>query len=1169
MPDTKDESLEERLRSLDLEEYFESVIIQRGIQYYNEGRVRNIVFSSEQIIGTVRGQNRNYQVTLGLYRQRGNSFLHFTCTCPYGNYCKHMVAVVLKAQELHPGWKRNSSQSETRGTKDPKVNASSGLDSSLRTPHELEDGRGDKNEKETPYSRLMGFAQALQKVTSSLGRRSGPGEHFSKQKETRNIKGVILGLLSAPYYPYESFCTLGVYKVTVSNWRPLAELAATWPLEVSLEEFWKQVRLLFQEDSSWVGKLDQLNLRKREAEEWGLTEAGLGAVNLLSQYQGLNYRSVTVKGTILTLLFSTGVPLYFFKKHKEPASGPPSRKDSAVPLQMIPETLRMGIRIQHEAGGVKLEGILLPSMSQGAFPSWTDGQPTTSDPGIDPLEGIPLREGILKVASDPDWYMANGKVFRVLNEEVLSLLSGWSMDLSPQETERFRLEMLPDLTPVLPVFSPLLVVNRVEEKPVPRVYLSEDELGLRMELRFLYAGHEVGASEHPEGVVTPMEKPWQYTFLLRDQKEEKKWADWFLSQNLGLKKAPKPDPPGTYRLKKKVHPVDVLLHLLPRLEEEGVEVFGEEGLVHARVNRHRPIIWMSVKSGIDWFDLKGGARFGDAFCGLKEIIQAVQRKERYVKLGDGSLGVLPMEWIHKFETLESFGQWQEESLRFHTLHAPLVEHLDTTEEVMGLEGLRSRLSQFRRIDPVPLPKDFFGTLRPYQVHGYRWLHFLRAGKVGGILADDMGLGKTIQVLAYLQSLKETDPPTRAHLLVVPKSLVYNWQSEASRFTPGVRFLEYLGQGRTEYVEEFDAYDVVITTYATMLRDIEKLKDYPFHHVILDESQVIKNPLAQSNRAARSLQAEHRLVLTGTPMENNIIELWSQFAFLEPALFGPLHRFKRTLGNRVERGDKHALEVVKTLIYPFLLRRTKEQVAPELPPRIEETLYAEMGREQEKLYHAVREQFRLEIKELLNSEEPWRARTKILEGLLRLRQIAIHPLLYEGRKRFESAKFILLLDVLSTLREEGHRALVFSQFVEALKLLRKELEAQKIPYAYLDGQTQKRKEEVERFQADSVIPFFLISLKAGGTGLNLTAADYVLLLDPWWNPAVEAQAADRTHRIGQDKPVLVYRFITRGTVEEKILLLQEKKRDIVSSVIRNDAGIFKSLNQEDIEALFTR
>ena len=1165
MSDPQDESLEEKLRSLDLHAYFDSVIIERGVRYYNERRVRKVVFAPNQILGTVQGQNQNYQVSLSLYRQDKKPFLHFICTCPYGYYCKHMVALILKVQEI------------------------------LRR----------RVEKETPFTRLKEFSKALREIPSIPGRVPGTQENLSKPKKTRKIKGVILGLLTAPYYPYESDCTLGVYKVSASHWRPLAEMVSAWPSELPQEEFWKQVRILFQEDTSWVERLELLDFRKGEAEEWGLTEAGLGAMHLLAQYERNNFRSVDFKGSMLSLLFSTGVPLYFHndyeedyeedeEDYEEPGSESHSSKGLVFPLQMIPEPLIAGIRIHHcEGGGVRLEGILFPPKLQRA--------------ANDLLDGISLHYRLFKVASDPDWYMANGKVFRVWNEEALHLLSGWSMELSPQATERFRLEVLPDLLSVIPVSSPLLTVKRVQEKPIPRLYLSEDEMGLRLELRFAYAGHEVGAPDPVEGAANATEEPWQYTLVLRDLEREKQWAEWILAQNPGLKKAPKPDPYGTYRLKKKLHPVDFLLYTLPLLSKEGVEIFGEESLVHARVNRHKPSIWLSVESGIDWFDLKGGVRFGDQLCGLKEILHAVQRGERYVKLGDGSLGVFPTEWIRRFEDLEVFGQWEEESLRFHSLHAPLLEPLwaegqtaesskadstlgasstkvaggapdaevtrlegaATNSEVVGLEKLRKRLSHFRRIGHVPLPQDFFGTLRPYQEHGYHWLHFLRSVKVGGILADDMGLGKTIQVLAYLQSLKEMDPPTRAHLLVVPKSLVYNWQAEASRFTPGLRFLEYLGQGRAENVEEFDGYDVVITTYATMLRDVEKLKLYPFHHVILDESQAIKNPLALSNRAARSLQAEHRLVLTGTPMENNILELWSQFAFLEPALLGPLNRFKRTLGNRVERGDKHALEVIKTLIYPFLLRRTKEQVAPELPPRMEETLYAELEGEQERLYHAVREQYRLEIEELLASSEPWLARTKILEGLLRLRQIAIHPSLYDGRKRFASAKFLLLMDVLSTLQKEGHRGLIFSQFVEALKLLRKELDIRKIPYAYLDGQTQKRKEEVERFQTDSSVPFFLISLKAGGTGLNLTAADYVLLLDPWWNPAVEAQAADRTHRIGQDKPVFVYRFIARGTVEEKILLLQEKKRDIVSSVIRNEAGIFKSLSQEDIEALFSR
>lgn len=1054
---------------------------------------------------------------------------------------------------------------------------------------------GDRVEKETPFTQLKEFSRTLREIPSIPAMGSGSEENLSKPEKRRKIKGVILGILAPPYYLYEAYCTLGIYKVSVSHWSPLAELVSAWPPEALQEEFWKQVRILFQEDTSWVKTLTPMNFRKENPEEWGLTEAGLGAVYLLAQYERTNRRSIDLKGTMLSLLFSTGVPLFFWKDYEEPASRSHSRKRLVFPLEMISEPYIGGIRIHHqEGGGVRLEGALYPSWEQGT--------------ANDLLDGISLHKGLLKVASDPNWYMADGRVFRVQNEEALHLLSGWSMELSPQDTERFRLEILPGLLPVLPVSSSLLAVTRVQEKPIPRLYLSEDGEGLRLELRFAYAGHEVGASDPAEGTATATDEPWKYTLLLRDLEQEKRWAEWILNQNPGLKKAPKPDPYGTYRLKKKLHPVDFLLYTLPLFAQEGVEIFGEESLVHARVNRHKPSLWMSVESGIDWFDLKGGVRFGDQLCGLKEILKAVQRGERYVKLGDGSLGVLPAEWIRRFEDLEIFGQWKEESLRFHSLHAPLVEPFwagvqkadssvdasstqkgsstnaaggapeaevtglagaASSAEVLGLAGLRKGLAEFRRIDPIPLPKDFFGTLRPYQVHGYHWLHFLRSVKVGGILADDMGLGKTIQVLAYLQSLKEIDPPARANLLVVPKSLVYNWQAEASRFTPGLRFLEYMGQGRTENVDEFDAYDVVITTYATMLRDVQKLKVYPFHHVILDESQAIKNPLALSNRAARSLQAEHRLVLTGTPMENNILELWSQFAFLEPALLGPLHRFRRTLGNRVERGDKHALEVIKALIYPFLLRRTKKQVAPELPPRMEETLYAELEGEQEKLYHAVREQYRLEIEELLASSEPWLARTKILEGLLRLRQIAIHPSLYEGRKRFASAKFLLLMDILSTLREEGLRGLIFSQFVEALKLLRKELDLRKIPYAYLDGQTQKRKEEVERFQTDSSVPFFLISLKAGGTGLNLTAADYVLLLDPWWNPAVEAQAADRTHRIGQDKPVFVYRFIARGTVEEKILLLQEKKREIVSSVIRNEAGIFKSLSEEDIEALFSR
>jgi non-specific serine/threonine protein kinase len=407
------------------------------------------------------------------------------------------------------------------------------------------------------------------------------------------------------------------------------------------------------------------------------------------------------------------------------------------------------------------------------------------------------------------------------------------------------------------------------------------------------------------------------------------------------------------------------------------------------------------------------------------------------------------------------------------------------------------------------------------------------------------------------------------LLIVPKSLITNWQRESEKFTPTLRFLEYVGNFRNKDTAIFNEYDVVLTTYGTMLRDIEILRGYKFNHVILDESQAIKNPLAKSAKAARLLHAEHRIVMTGTPVENNTFELWSQFAFLNPGLLGNMDYFKQAFANPIESGgDQQAMATLKKLVYPFILRRTKEQVAPELPPRTERIVYTDMDAAQKKLYTQTREQYRAELLGLIESDGMNDARFKILEGLLRLRQIAIHPALVDKKYKGEAPKFEILLETLETLQAENHKALIFSQFVETLTLVRKELDARKIKYLYLDGKTQNRQAKVDEFQNNDSVSFFLISLKAGGVGLNLTAADYVIHLDPWWNPAVEMQASDRAHRIGQNRPVFVYKIIARDTVEEKILQLQEKKRALVKSIISSEASFFKSLTKDDVKALFS-
>jgi non-specific serine/threonine protein kinase len=431
----------------------------------------------------------------------------------------------------------------------------------------------------------------------------------------------------------------------------------------------------------------------------------------------------------------------------------------------------------------------------------------------------------------------------------------------------------------------------------------------------------------------------------------------------------------------------------------------------------------------------------------------------------------------------------------------------------------------------------------------------------------MGVGKTIQTLAFILSLRERTPGARAILIVLPRSLVYNWLREAATFAPSLTLLTHIDQGRAKDPTPFDSYDVVLTTYGTMLRDIEFLAGYRFQYVILDESQAIKNPAAETARAVRRLQGDRRLSLTGTPIENNAVELWSQFAFLNPGLLGTAEAFRETFAREGE-GREGALTLLRRLTFPFILRRTKDQVAPDLPSRTEHILMSDMEPEQRRLYTTQRDHYRALLLGMIDSAGPQQARVKMLEGLLRLRQICNHPRLIDPSSAGGSGKFEALLATLESLKEAGHRVLVFSQFVQMLTLVRTALDERGIAYAYLDGRTRDRQSIIDAFQNDTRYPFFLISLRAGGVGLNLTAADYVIHIDPWWNPAVEMQATDRTHRIGQTRPVMVYKMVVRDSVEEKILQLQERKRELVSQLITPERGGIKTLTRADVELLFT-
>ncbi len=723
--------------------------------------------------------------------------------------------------------------------------------------------------------------------------------------------------------------------------------------------------------------------------------------------------------------------------------------------------------------------------------------------------------------------------------------------------------------------------------PQPRIYLTEEGQQLRAVLRFAYQGHECFG----------MKKPPEYSYVRdadrdvivkveRKPEFESAWWNRLSRDEFGLKCGHLKD--GTsqdvFLVRARVHPYDFLKSFVPKLAEAGVEVYGEADLKLARINRARPTISFSVTSGIDWFDVKTVINYGDLEVSLAEIRKSLRKHERFIRLVDGSIGEIPSEWLEKYKHLFGLSEANEDGVRLSRHHITLLDQLLSDNELVKtdkqFEVARAWLKNFDGIKSVELPAGFNGELRPYQKAGFDWLHFLREARFGGCLADDMGTGKTIQALCFLQSLKEGHfakyagkrrikerKPT--HLLVVPRSLIFNWEREAQRFTPDLKILNFAHAERASDLKEFDKYDIVLTTYGVMLREIERLMEYEFDTVILDEAQAIKNPVSESAKAARLLRGRNKLTLTGTPVENNTLELWSQFAFLNPGLLGSIDYFREGFSGPIERqGDEMATQTLRRMVYPFILRRTKDQVSLDLPPRSEKILWEEMEPEQRRIYNLTRDEYRAKILQLIDDKGLKDARFRILEGLLRLRQICNHPILVDPKYHGPSAKLEALMEAIETLNAEGHKALVFSQFVKMLRLIERQINKAKIPYSYLDGSTLNRQARVDAFQNDEQTRIFLISLKAGGVGLNLTAADYVIHVDPWWNPAVEMQATDRAHRIGQDKPVFVYKLMMKDSVEEKILQLQERKRNLVRQLISTEAGFFKSLTAGDISELFS-
>ncbi|GAB4336015.1 MAG: hypothetical protein OHK0038_14080 [Flammeovirgaceae bacterium] len=834
--------------------------------------------------------------------------------------------------------------------------------------------------------------------------------------------------------------------------------------------------------------------------------------------------------------------------------------------------------------------------------------PTIKHKGVK-LE-FPHKEAII-ICSKPAWLILNGKLYEfegdVDGNKLKPFIEKKFVVVPRKLDDTFYGKFLPQMIESFLVRADGVDIQTIKQKPKP--VLSLTEFAVALMLFDAQEEQEVESQEQHENVngavaeltttkptiVLPKQEDdrivfslkFDYgTFLITNNQEEKKF-------HVETKKEGE-----NYIFYKIERDIDLENSIYNKLKERGLELKNgkialdkpkafswlsnnKEWLENEHIEMRQEIkehnqkrfflgsstIEIIINENKDWFDVNAIVKFGEFHIPFQQLRKYIMSGRREFLLPNGETAVIPEEWFAQYADLFHFID-NEDKLRKY--HFGLVQELQTGKlaNVNFTEKLQL-LKDFEQIDDSELSEGFRGLLRPYQKAGYNWLRFLSRYNFGGCLADDMGLGKTIQTLALLQYQRREFPYPTTSLLVMPTSLLYNWEKEAKKFTPTLRVLIYAGSNRKKDVKNFEKYDLVLTSYGITRIDIDLIKDFYFNYVILDESQNIKNPQSNIAKAVSQLKSRRRLVLTGTPVENTTMDLWSQMNFLNPGLLGTQNFFKDEYQIPIEKyADEKKKNKLHIITKPFILRRHKSQVAKELPEKVETIHYCTMSELQEKMYEEVKSTYRNQLMEMIEETGMKRSHFMILQGLMKLRQIANHPKLTDDSYKGDSGKLEDVMYALENALQGEHKILIFSQFVKHLEIVKEELTKKHIHFAYLDGATRDRQGEVDKFQKNTNIKVFLISLKAGGVGLNLTAADYVFLLDPWWNPAVEAQAIDRAYRIGQENKVFVYKFITRNSVEEKILALQNNKKKLATDLITTEESIVKQLTKNDIEALLS-
>lgn len=790
------------------------------------------------------------------------------------------------------------------------------------------------------------------------------------------------------------------------------------------------------------------------------------------------------------------------------------------------------------------------------------------------------QNGSYVLSEDPAWIVANDVLFtfrkEVNGKKLRPFFSKKFIEIPPKVEDIYYEKFIAPLIASFDVYAKGFEIQTTALTPKPILYFSEiisvkqtlftESTNQRVEkivfeLKFEYDNMVFSADKLKRVEVTLEKKDGQFKFLkiIRDTDSEKSFLTSLSDAGLSLKNA------RVSLVKNEA--LGWLYAHQKGLKEQGF-IIKQKGLVSKKYFLGDASINIEIDEGIDWFDIKAKIKFGDFEIPFSVIRNLILKEKLEITLPDGSIAIIPATWTTEYSDLFAFSDDLDDQPRLKKMHMALVNTLQSGNHAqVVMSGKLQNLATFEKIEEFDLPKGFKGTLRSYQKAGFNWMKFLDEYAFGGCLADDMGLGKTVQTLTLLQSEKELNRDS-ASLLILPTSLVYNWMMEANKFTPQLRILNYTGAQRNKNIENFSKYDLIITSYGTARKDTDLLQNFYFNYIILDESQAIKNPDSHISKAVKKLHSRRRLILTGTPIENSTMDLWSQMSFVNPGLLGTKQFFTKEFQLPIEK-KKDATKTTRlnSLIKPFLLRRVKSQVAKELPEKVENVRYCEMSATQRDFYETEKSAFKNKIFDVMEKEGGNKSHIILLQGLTRLRQIANHPLMVDDKYEGDSGKLEDISYMIQNALSENHRLLIFSQFVKHLDLIRTFMGQQDIPFAYLDGATRNRQAQVEKFQNENNINTFLISLKAGGLGLNLTQADYVFILDPWWNPAAEAQAIDRAHRIGQTQTVFTYKFIARDTVEEKILKLQQSKIRLANDLVTIEDQFIKKLSPEDITSLF--